>query len=274
MGEHRGRRPFIALAVPVLSSMRLPLRGLAGRWWEWAAGLEAGATQTRCDVEAGTELGGTRRTGTELVRSGGGGFLVLIWLDFVVGYKHPIAAGFPKTPPQKTKPSSLCVVQTPSRAGASASWALAMRAFLFAPSKQRRSCGSVGGQNPSMRLVKRRGKLDKSMPKLEAQEIEHRASTQPDDNPASCRNLGRALICCWRLEESRFRKETRSGQPSVRLLSSHPRNWDILLTSSPFTSSNDPINNTFGAVNDVSNPPSGRATVSPGCQHVNRRCDP
>lgn len=33
--------------------------------------LEAGTTQTRCDIEAGTELGGTRGPGTESVRSGG-----------------------------------------------------------------------------------------------------------------------------------------------------------------------------------------------------------
>jgi hypothetical protein len=115
-------------------------------------------------------------------------------------------------------------------------------------------------------LVKRRGKLDNSMPKLEAQEIKHRANPQPIDNPAPCRSLGRAFICCWRLETLRFRKETWSVSP--RLLSSHPRN--ILLTSSPFPFSNDPINNNFGAVNDISNP---QAVVLPCHQSVNMSTD-
>lgn len=174
--------------------------------------LEAGATQTRCDVEAGTELGGTRGSGTESVRSGGREFCLQfpIQLAPVAGDRHLIVAAFPTTPQEKQKPRPS--VWCRRHRGRARHHRDHCRCGLFSVGAIEATsklldlghwcvCGCA--ESFTAPLVKR-GKLDKSMARLDAQEIKHRANPQSHDNPAPCRNLGHYLLLAagsWRFQK-------------------------------------------------------------------------
>lgn len=158
----------------------------------------------------------------ERSRSGHGEGICLqfpIQLAPVAGDKHLIVAAFPTTPQENKSLVPLCGAD--AIAGGRAIIVTIVGAGFFSVGAIEATsklldlghwcvCGCA--ESFTAPLVKR-GKLDKSMPRLDAQEIKHRANPQSHDNPAPCRNLGRALFVVggW----SRGDSEKEPGSVSV-----------------------------------------------------------
>lgn len=215
----RGPRPHQLDAPPPERIRRAEVVGSGPLDWRLA-----GATQTRCDVEAGTELGGTRRSGTELVRGGARGFLGpnSSPIPIVTRRCQTSHCGWLRDDdaPENRTLVPLCGADAIAGGRVNAVTIVDAALFPFAPSKRRRSCaGCVWvGKNPSLRRWASVGNWTKSMAKLDAQEIKQRANPQPGDNPASCRLLaGHYLL----LAAGDGRDSERTWL-SVSLLSSHP----------------------------------------------------
>lgn len=230
VGEHRGRRPFIAcslLAVPVLiSSMRLPLRGFAGRRW-WGVGRWTGGWLAQPKPAATSRPGPSLAApgAQERSRSGGArGFLGpnSSPIPIVTRRCQTSHCGWLRDDdaPENRTLVPLCGADAIAGGRVNAVTIVDAGFFPFAPSKRRRSCaGCVWvGKNPSLRRWASVGNWTKSMAKLDAQEIKQRANPQPGDNPASCRLLaGHYLLLA--AGDGRDSERTWS---SVSLLSSHP----------------------------------------------------
>lgn len=150
MDEHRGNRPFIAswlLAVPVLSSMRPPLRGVAGRWWgvgRWTGGWLAPPRPAATSRPGPSLAAPALRNG---VSQGQRGFLVSIRPQFPlrpVSDKHLIVAGVPTTPQENKTLVALCGVDAIAGGRAIIVTIVGAGFFPLAPSKRRRNRRSVG----------------------------------------------------------------------------------------------------------------------------------
>lgn len=218
VGEHRGRRPFIAcslLAVPVLSSsMRLPLRGFAGRRW-WGVGRWTGGWLAQPKLAATSRPGPSLAAPGAQERSRSGGSR-----GFLGPHSSPIPivtrrcqtshCGWLRDDdaPENRTLVPLCGADAIAGGRVNAVTIVDAGSFPFAPSKRRRSCAGcvwVGrilhcaagqaweiGQNRWPSLMPRK------------------LSTGRTHNPATIRlraDSWQGIICCWRLETVAIPKE-------------------------------------------------------------------